>query len=84
MGCHVRNGVGAASDGALAGLAGPDTGGVSLDSGLAAEGADVLGVLGDFHLLDLLTQRGTVTVQGDKVSRRVPCVVCDSFRFQAS
>lgn len=48
---------------ALAGLAVPDADGVTLDAGLAAEGADVLGVLGDLHLLDRLTQRGTVSLQ---------------------
>ena len=35
---------------------------MSLDSCLSAEGADVFGVLGDFHLLDLLSQRCTVSV----------------------
>ena len=35
---------------------------MSLDGGLSAEGADVFCVLGDFHLLDLLSQRGTVSV----------------------
>jgi hypothetical protein len=59
--CDVRNGVGATSDGALAGLAVPDTGGVSADGDLAAESAGVLGVLGDFHLLHLLTQGSTIT-----------------------
>jgi hypothetical protein len=34
---------------------------VSLDGGLSAEGADVSGVLGDFHLLDLLSEGGTVS-----------------------
>ena len=57
----IRDGVGSSSDGLLAGRAVPDSGGVTLDSGLSAEGAGVLGVLGDFHLLDLLTERGTVT-----------------------
>lgn len=47
-------------DSALAGLAVPDADGVTLDAGLAAEGADVFGVLGDLHLLDRLTERGTV------------------------
>jgi len=28
---------------------------------LSAESASVLAVLGDFHLLDLLTERGTIT-----------------------
>ena len=58
---RVRDGVGSSSNGLLARLAVPDSGGVTLDSGLSAEGACVLGVLGDFHLLDLLTERGTVT-----------------------
>lgn len=35
---------------------------MTLDSDLSAEGAGVAGVLGDFHLLNLLTERGTVTV----------------------
>lgn len=61
----VRNSVGASGDSALAGLAVPDTRGVSADGGLAAEGASVLGVLGDFHLLHLLTQGSTIT--------RCPC-----------
>lgn len=60
---NVRNNVGTASDGALAALAVPDTGRVTTDGGLAAESAGVLGVLGDFHLLHLLTQGSTVTVQ---------------------
>jgi len=58
---RIRDGVSSSSDGLLAGLAVPDSGGVTLDRGLSAEGAGVLGVLGDFHLLDLLTERGTVT-----------------------
>ena len=65
---NARDGVGTTSDGALAGLAVPDTHGVSSDGGLAAEGAGVLGVLGDFHLLHLLSQRGTVTGKSNLVS----------------
>jgi len=57
----VRNSVGTASDGSAAALAVPDTDGLPADGDLAAEGAGVLGVLGDFHLLHLLTQGGTVT-----------------------
>ena len=60
---NIRNNVGAASDGALAALAVPDTGGVTTDGDLAAESAGILGVLGDFHLLHLLTQGSTVTIQ---------------------
>lgn len=60
---NVRNNVGTAGNSALAGLAVPDAGGVTADSDLSAEGAGVLGVLGDFHLLHLLSQGSTVTVQ---------------------
>lgn len=35
---------------------------MALDSGLSAECADVLGVLGDFHLLYLFSERCTVSV----------------------
>lgn len=47
---------------AVARLAVPDTNRVTLDSGLSAEGAGVLGVLGNFHLLDGLSERGTVSL----------------------
>lgn len=50
----------AASLGLLAGLAVPDAHSAALDSVLAAEAAEVLGVLADLDLLDLLSQRGTV------------------------
>ena len=56
----ARNDVSTTSNGALARLAVPDTGSLALDGGLSAEGASVLGVLGDFHLLDLLSQGSTV------------------------
>ncbi len=46
----------------LATLALPDADRLSLDCVLSAECADVSSVLGDFHLLDLLSQRGTVPV----------------------
>lgn len=59
---YARDNVSTTGDGALAGLAVPDTDSVSADGDLAAESAGVLGVLGDFHLLHLLTQGGTVTV----------------------
>lgn len=58
----VRNSVSTASNGSLAGAAVPDTGGLSSDGNLTAESAGVLGVLGDFHLLHLLSQGGTVTI----------------------
>lgn len=57
----ARNGVSTTGDGALARLAVPDTGSLALDGDLSAEGASVLGVLGDFHLLNLLSQGSTVT-----------------------
>lgn len=58
----LRDGVGATGNNLVAALALPDTNGLALDGVLAAEGADVAGVLGDFHLLHLLTQGGTVSV----------------------
>lgn len=61
-GADLRNGVGTTGDGLVATLALPDTNSLALDGVLAAEGADVAGVLGDFHLLHLLTQGGTVSV----------------------
>lgn len=45
----------------LAGTALPDADGLALDRVLAAESAGVLGVLRDLDLLDLATERGTVT-----------------------
>jgi hypothetical protein len=59
---NVRHCVCSSSNGLVAGPAVPDTDGVSLDGGLAAEGADVSGVLSDFHLLDLLSEGGTVSM----------------------
>lgn len=56
----LRNSPGASSDSLLATLALPDSDRVSLDGVLAAEGADVSCVLGDFHLLDLLSEGSTV------------------------
>lgn len=67
----ARNGVSTTSDGALARLAVPDTSSLSLDGNLTTEGAGVLGVLGDFHLLNLLSQGSTVTSSQD-VSLRGP------------
>lgn len=58
----VRDGVSTTSDGLLAGSAVPDTGRVTLDGNLSAEGAGVTGVLGDFHFLHLLTERSTISV----------------------
>jgi hypothetical protein len=38
---------------------------VTLNSVLAAEGADIAGVLGDFHLLHLLPEGGAISVGKD-------------------
>jgi len=59
---RLRDGVGTTGNGLVAALALPDTNRLALDGVLSAEGADVAGVLGDFHLLHLLTQGGTVSV----------------------
>ena len=61
-GGHLRDSVGSAGNGLVATLALPDTNSLALDGFLSAEGADVAGVLLDFHLLHLLTQGGTVSV----------------------
>jgi len=53
----------ATSNGLVAAFALPDTDGVPLDAVLAAECACVLGVLGDFHLLHLLSEGCTVSIQ---------------------
>jgi hypothetical protein len=47
----------------LARFAFPDTHGLTLNSILAAEGADVAGVLGDLHLLHLLSEGGAISVR---------------------
>jgi hypothetical protein len=59
---NIRNSPSTTSNGLLAGAALPDADSLSLDAVLAAEGAGVSGVLGDFHLLDLLTEGGTVSL----------------------
>jgi len=65
--CHcevdLRDGPCATSNSLATSLAVPDTDGVSLDCVLAAECADVSGVLCDFHLLHLLSERCTVSVR---------------------
>jgi len=63
-GHHVdlRDGPGTTSNGLAASFTVPDTNRVSLDCVLAAECADVSGVLCDFHLFHLLSERGTVSV----------------------
>jgi hypothetical protein len=62
-GLDLRDGVGTTGNGLLAALALPDTNSLALDGILTAEGADVASVLGNFHLLHLLTQGGTVSVK---------------------
>ena len=74
-GC-VRNGPSTSSNGFLARFALPDTDSGTLDSVLSAEGAGVAGVLRDLHLLDLLTERGTVSVGELSAS-----VSCSAVRF---
>lgn len=56
----LRNVVSTTGNRLVASLALPDPNSLALNGVLAAEGADVAGVLGDFHLLHLLTQRSTV------------------------
>lgn len=58
---YVRHSICSSSNGLLARLAVPDSHRVSLDGGLSAECADIFGVLCDFHLLDLLSEGGTVS-----------------------
>jgi hypothetical protein len=70
----VRDGIGATSDGLLARLAGPDADRVPLDVLLAAEGARVLGVLRNLHLLYQLSQRGTISGRQDNPSAIHPSI----------
>ena len=51
---------GAANDGLTAGVAAPDSDGLTAAGELTAEGAEVLGVLGNFELAGALTGVGTV------------------------
>ena len=59
----------------LASQALPDTGGLSLHGVLSAEGAAVLGVLGDFHLLDDLSERSTVSGTVFTANSDLDCVL---------
>lgn len=61
---HIRQDVCTSSNRLLARLAVPDTGRVALDGHLSAERAGVLCVLLNFDLLDLLTERCTISVAG--------------------
>jgi hypothetical protein len=58
----LRYGPSTTSNRLLARFAVPDSDGVTLDSILAAEGADVAGVLGDLHLLHLFSEGGAISV----------------------
>jgi hypothetical protein len=58
---NVRDGVCSSGDGLSTASAAPNSNGTTLDGYLAAESAGILGVLCDFHLLDLLSQRGTIS-----------------------
>jgi hypothetical protein len=59
---NVRYCVSSSCDRLLASLAGPDADRVTLHCLLSAEGAYVFRVLCDFHLLDLLSERGTISI----------------------
>ena len=59
----LRHGPCTTSNGLFASSAFPNSYGVSLDSVLAAESADVSGVLCDFHLLDLFSEGSAVSVR---------------------
>lgn len=59
----LRNGPCTTSNSLATALAVPDADGVSLDSVLSAECADVSGVLCDFHLLHLFSERCTVSMK---------------------
>jgi hypothetical protein len=58
----VRNCVSSSGYSLLAGLAGPDTDRVALHRLLSAECAHIFGMLCDFHLLYLLSERGAISV----------------------
>ncbi len=56
---------------------------MSLDGRLSAERADVFCVLCDFHLLDLLSQRGTVSVNREiKLSAMLPDLLFNLMRVE--
>lgn len=72
----IRECVGTTGDSLVAGLAVPDTGGVTLDGDLAAEGAGVTGVLRSFDLLHLLAEGGTIA--GEPVLAAILESICCS------
>lgn len=58
---HLRHSPGTASHCLLARTTIPDSNRMPFYRDFAAEGASVSGVLCDFHLLDLLSQRGAIS-----------------------
>jgi hypothetical protein len=77
---NLRDGVGTTGNGLSTALAVPDTNSLALDGVLSAEGADVAGVLGDFHLLHLLTQGGTVSVMNKPCQPTILAFLNPKFR----
>ena len=79
---NSRNCPGASGHGLLASFALPDSNRLSLDCVLSAECADVSGVLGDFHLLDLLSEGSTISSSvlagdADLCRQSVSCQECN-------
>jgi hypothetical protein len=60
-GSHSAEDISTTSHDLFASLALPDTSCLSLNSSLTAESAAILGMLSDFHLLDDLSQGGTIS-----------------------
>jgi hypothetical protein len=60
-GSGSRDGPSTTGHSLITSLAGPDTNGTSLDGVFTTESTSVSGVLGDFHLLYLLTEGSTIT-----------------------
>lgn len=83
-GPHARYNVSASGNGLAARLAVPDSSSVTLDGDLSAEGACVAGVLRDFDLLDLLSERCTVTGGVDTLARVFFACTPSSFLLRCS
>jgi len=71
-----REHVGSAGDLPVGGLALPDASGDTLDALLSAEGADVLGPLGDFEFLDDLSEGGAVAATVLSADSNLLCSLC--------
>jgi hypothetical protein len=81
---HLRDSVCTTGHGLLTTLTLPDTDGSTLDSVLTTESTGVLGMLGDFHLLNGLSERGTITgtvFTGDS-DLLSALSLCDDNKFQ--